>query len=109
MKNIRSTGATIQLTSGGAKKSGNLYFAGELPGIAGHDAESNQPVVLHLIGEYDQPKATGQAWGIGVKLYWDSTNSVLTTADASGANKFAGHAGAAALTADPVGVLRLSN
>lgn len=109
MKNFRSTGATIHLTSAGAKKSGTLYFAGELAGIAGHDAESNQPVVLHLIGEYDQPKATGQAWAIGVKLYWDATNSVLTTADASGANKLAGHAGAPALTADPIGLLRLSN
>ena len=109
MKNFRSTGATITVTSAGAKKSGNLYFAGDLAGVAGHDAATNEPVVLHLIGEYDQPKAGGQAWTQGVKLYWDAAASVLTTADAAGANKAAGHAAYAAANGDTVGVLRLSN
>lgn len=109
MKNFRSTGATITVTSAGAKKSGNLYIVGDLAGVAGHDAATNEPVVLHLIGEYDQPKATGQVWAQGAKLYWDAANSVCTTADAAGANKPAGHAAIAAANGDAVGVLRLSN
>lgn len=110
MKTLLSSGATITLTSAGAKKSGNIYFAGDLGGVAGHDAATNEPVVLHLIGEYgDQPKATGQAWTIGVKLYWDAANAVCTTADAAGANKPIGHATLAAAAGDAVGTIRLSN
>lgn len=109
MKNFISSGATITLTSAGAKVSGNVYFAGDLGGVAGHSAATNEPVVLHLIGEFQLPKATGQAWAIGEKLYWDAGNSVCTTADNSGANKALGHASLAALTGDTVGTVRLSN
>lgn len=109
MKNFLSSGATITLTSAGAKTSGNVYFAGDLGGVAGHSAATNEPVVLHLIGEYQLPKATGQAWAIGVPLYWDATNLVCTTADETGANKAIGNASEAALTGDTVGIVRLSN
>jgi len=109
MKNFLSSGATITLTSAGAKASGNVYFAGELGGVAGHSAATNEPVVLHLVGEFQLPKATGQAWTIGAKLYWDAANSVCTTADATGANKALGHATLAAASSDDVGTVRLSN
>jgi predicted RecA/RadA family phage recombinase len=109
MKNFLSSGATITQTSAGAKKSGTPYVAGELVGVAGHDAATNEPVVLHLVGEYQLPKATGQAWAIGAKLYWDAGNAVCTTADGSGANKAIGHATEAAINADAVGTVRLSN
>jgi predicted RecA/RadA family phage recombinase len=107
MKNFLSSGATITLTSAGAKKSGTPYAAGELVGVAGHDALTNEPVVLHLIGEYQLPKAAGQAWAVGVKLYWDDAAGVCTTA--AGALKAIGHATEAAVNADAVGVVRLSN
>lgn len=109
MKNLLSSGATITLTSAGAKKSGTAYAAGELVGVAGHDAATNEPVVLHLVGEFQLPKASGQAWTVGAKLYWDAGNTLCTTADASGANKAIGHATEAAASADTVGVVRLSN
>lgn len=110
MKNFLSSGATVTLTSAGAKKSGQLYFAGDLPGVAGHDAASNEPVVLHLVGEYELPKTTGQAWAIGAKLYWDAANSVCTTAAGTDpVNKPVGHAMAAALSADASGIVRLSS
>lgn len=109
MKNFLSSGATITLTSAGAKTSGNVYFAGDLGGVAGHSAATNEPVVLHLIGEFQLPKATGQAWTIGSQLYWDAANSVCTTADGSGANKALGHATLAAASGDAIGTVRLSN
>ena len=107
MKNFLSSGATITLTSAGAKASGTPYVAGELVGVAGHSAASNEPVVLHLIGEYQLPKATGQAWAIGAKLYWDDVAGNCTTT--AGALKAIGHASLAALLADAVGSVRLSN
>lgn len=109
MKNFLSSGGTIILTSAVAKASGNVYFAGDLGGVAGHDAATNEPLVLHLVGTYELPKATGQAWTQGVLVYWDGANSVCTTADGAGANKALGHAAEAALTAATAGVVRLSN
>lgn len=109
MKNFLSSGATITAATAGAKVSGNVYFVGDLGGVAGHDALASEPFVLHLIGTYQLPKATGQAWTAGVVLYWDAGNSVCTTDDNSAANKPLGHAAEAALTADTVGQVRLSN
>lgn len=107
MKNFLSSGATITLTSAGAKKSGTAYAAGELVGVAGHDAATNEPVVLHLVGEFQLPKTAGQAWTIGAKLYWDDAAGACTTV--AGALKAIGHASEAAASADTVGVVRLSN
>ena len=107
MKNFLSSGATITLTSAGAKTSGTPYVAGELVGVAGHSAATNEPVVLHLIGEYQLPKAAAQAWAIGAKLYWDDAAGNCTTT--AGALKAIGHASLAALAADTVGTVRLSN
>ena len=107
MKNFLSSGATITLTSAGAKTSGMPYAAGDLVGVAGHSAASNEPVVLHLIGEYQVPKATGQAWAIGVKLYWDDAAGNCTTT--AGSLKAIGHASLAALSAADVCTVRLSN
>lgn len=109
MKNFLSSGATITAATAGAKVSGNVYFVGDLGGVAGHDAEASADFVLHLIGTYELPKATGQAWAAGVAIYWDATNSVCTTDDNTGANKALGHATKSALTADTVGSVRLSN
>ncbi len=109
MKNFIQAGAAITVVTAGAKVSGNLYFAGDLKGVAGHSAAGSEDCVLHLVGVYELPKATGQAWTVGAPLYWDAGDEVCTTNDDSGANKPVGHATAAALTADTVGAVRLSN
>mgnify|MGYP000601087853 CR=1 FL=1 len=109
MKNFLQAGAAITVATAGAKVSGNLYFAGDLKGIAGHSAAGSEDCVLHLVGVYELPKQTGQAWTVGAVIYWDDANSVCTTDDNTGANKLAGHATAVALTADALGNVRLSN
>lgn len=110
MKNLVSSGATVTLTSPGAKVSGNVYFAGDLGGVAGHSAPSNEPVVLHIVGEYELPKATGQAWTVGAPIYWDAANSVCTTAaGADPANKPLGYASQAAANADTLGGVILAH
>lgn len=110
MKNLVSSGATVTLISAGAKVSGNVYFAGDIGGVAGHSAPSNEPVVLHIVGEYELPKATGQAWAVGAKIYWDAANAVCTTAPGSEpANKLLGYASLAAINADTVGSVILSH
>lgn len=109
MKNLHASGATIIVTSAGAKKSGDLVQAGDLHGVAGHDAATNEPVVVHLVGTYTLPKTAGAAWTVGAPLYFDGAAKTLTVDAASGANKKVGHAAEAAGSSDASGVVRLSN
>lgn len=51
----------------------------------------------------DAPKATGTAWTIGVKLYWDASAGKFTTTDNSGANKLCGYAANVAASGDTTG------
>jgi predicted RecA/RadA family phage recombinase len=47
------------------------------------------------------PKATGEAWTLGAKLYWDASAGKFTTTSTS--NTLCGRAGAAAASADTTG------
>jgi predicted RecA/RadA family phage recombinase len=49
------------------------------------------------------PKATGAAWAIGDKLYWDAGNSAFTKT--SSGNTLCGVAGAAAASGDATGTV----
>lgn len=51
----------------------------------------------------EAPKATGQAWAPGAKLYWDAVASNFTTT--ATANTLCGRVGAAAASADTTGTV----
>lgn len=51
------------------------------------------------------PKATGEAWAVGAKLYWHNTNLNFTTTAAG--TQAAGHAAKAAASGDTTGYVRL--
>lgn len=51
----------------------------------------------------DAPKATGSAWVVGEKIYWDDTAKKFT--DVSTSNTLCGYASAAAASGDTTGSL----
>ena len=71
---------------------GDVVVQEDLIGIAKLDIKANTLGVLVLTGVFAIPKATGsgEAIAAGAKVYWDETNLLATTDDASGANKFLG-------------------
>lgn len=90
MKNFIQDGKRINLTApSGGVVAGLLYIIGSLIVISQDTVSEGKTFVGYTEGVFELPKATG-AVTEGVKLYWDSTNSVLTTT-ASG-NTFAGYA-----------------
>ena len=108
MKNFRSTGATMTVIALVAAVSGSPVLVGELVGIAGHNAEVGDELVVHFVGEYDVNKVSAQAWAFGALLYWDAAAGLVTTAAAAGANKQIGHAAAVAANPSATGVVRLA-
>lgn len=105
MKNYINAGEHITITAGAAITSGQFVLAGAVGGVAQETVASGALVALVRRGVFELPKATGQAWTVGAKLYWDATNSVFTTT-ASG-NTLAGAAAAAAASGATVGEVLL--
>ena len=73
---------------------------GRSDGARQRDIKTGKLGALAISGVYDFPKATGAstAIGVGVKLYFDSTNGVATAT--VGTNKQIGKSVAAAADAD---------
>jgi len=105
MKNYVYCGEKIELDAPAAVASGDPLLVGSLFGVAQNSAALGEALVLLTRGVFDLPKTSAQAWTIGVRLYWDNANKVVTTADGTGANKLIGVAAAAA--ANPSGVGRV--
>lgn len=108
MKNFVQQGDNLTLTAPYALASGAAALVGSIFGVASADAAIGAPVVLVTRGVFTLPKATGEAWTPGAKLYWDNTNKRLTTT-ASG-NTHVALATAAAASGDTSGqaVLRIA-
>ena len=85
------------VTSGQAVKVGDFFGVAQLAAAEGAD------VPIAMEGVFDLPKTSAQAWTVGVKIYWDATNSVCTTA--SSGNKLIG--GAVLAAANPSGTGRV--
>lgn len=99
MKNFVRRGHVLNYTnaSGATIASGTIVIVGSLAGVAVADIADEAAGELNLKGVYALPKATG-AVTQGAKLYYDSTNKVLTTT-ASG-NTLCAFAADAALSGD---------
>ena len=64
------------------------------------DADADNAYVIDALAK-DAPKATGEAWTMGQKLYWDNTAKKFTTTATS--NTLCGYAAAPAASADTTG------
>src|SRR5690554_8232257 len=91
-------GNSIDHTPGADVSAGDVVVQGDLIGIAKLDIAASTLGALAVTGVFDVPKATGADTAItaGSKVYWDAGNSVATTDDAAGANKYLGKTVAAA-------------
>ncbi|GAA5073499.1 DUF2190 family protein [Roseibacterium beibuensis] len=105
MKTFIQPGAAMTVPAPAAKTSGDGVLVGSLFGIAQHTAESGADLTIQTVGVFTITKATGSAWTVGAKIYWDDSNSRCTTAESG--NTLVGVAAAAAGSADTVGAVRL--
>lgn len=103
-------GTSIDYTPAADVSAGDIVIQGDLIGISSLDIPANKLGAISLSGVYDIAKATGEATAIaaGTKVYWDAENSVVTSDDNSGANKYVGKAVKASGDDDAVVRVRLS-
>lgn len=105
MKNYVQKGDNLTLIAPYDVASGGGFLVGAIFAVASTAAKSGEPVVGVTEDVFTLAKATGEAWTVGAKLYWDNTNKRLTTT-ASG-NTHVGVATAAAQSADTSGNIKL--
>ena len=103
-------GDSIDHTPSADVGAGDVVIIGaSLLGIAKLDIKSGELGALALVGVFDMPKTsgTGTAIAVGVTVYWDAANQVVTTDSNSGANIQLGRTVAAAVDADTTVRIRL--
>ncbi|MER8786875.1 DUF2190 family protein [Mesorhizobium sp. M0983] len=106
MKNFIQPGNSISaIAPVGGVVSGIPVIIGSLAGIPGTTALEAAEFELHLVGVYDIDKATGAAWAVGDKIYWDATAKKGTKTTTS--NTLFAVAVAAAASGDTTGRIRL--
>lgn len=106
MKNYVQAGSQVSVPAPYDVVSGQGVLVGSLFGVAVHAAATAAPVELALEGVYDLAKATGAAWTVGARIYWDDTNKVCTTTAST--NKLVGVALAVAASDATLGRVRLT-
>ncbi len=96
--NFVQEGKALHYTASGSDiKSGDFVLIGAIGGVAKTDIADGKTGAVHVSGVFSVPKASGTATQ-GQKLYWNTTNSNLTTT-ASG-NTIVGVAAEAAASGD---------
>jgi predicted RecA/RadA family phage recombinase len=103
MKNFINEGYTLDVTSGSNVTSGQLVILGSLVGVATTTAAAGTTFALKTSGVFELAKNSAEAWTIGAKIYWDTTNLWATTT--VGSNVLIGRA--AEIAANPSAVGRV--
>lgn len=102
-----NAGATLTAIAGsGGVVAGGFYIVGAAFGVAAVSAAENEEYTLTLGGVFELAKTSAQAWTLGAAIYWDNTNSVMTTT--SSGNTKVGVAAAAAANPSAIGRVRLN-
>lgn len=86
-------GETVDFIAPADVAAGDVVVVGELVGIAQSAGKAGETGAMAVDGVYELPKAVGAgtALAAGVKVNWDATNKVVTTAaGGGGVNKFVG-------------------
>jgi len=106
MNNYVQPGNMLEFVApSGGVTSGTPVKIQSLVVIPAVDAAEGDPFNALVVGVVDAAKATGAAWAIGEKVYWDDSAKKFTTT--SGGNTLVGVAAAAAVSADATGKVRL--
>ena len=106
MNTLVSQGNTVEIpTPSGGYASGQPVLVGTIVGICGNKYAEGDTAVINLFGAHTVAKASGAAWAVGDKLYWDDTAKVFNKT-ASG-NTLAGYAWAVAASGAATGIILL--
>jgi len=97
---------TISYTHSSATVKDIFYFLNGLVLLAMNSALANVKNIFLLSGLVEYAKVSAQAWTSGVKIYWDDTAKVLTTA--SSGNTLAGLAAEDAANPSSTGIIILN-
>lgn len=81
MKNYRQRGDAVYMTAASPGwASGDLIVQSGIIGVAGFDTPTNAVGVLHRVGIFSFPKATGSNWTIGQTIWYDTVLKKMGTA-----------------------------
>lgn len=78
-KNYIQPGDTLTIPAPAAVQSGGVVIAGDIKGIAQGDAISGAPVDVATRGVWELPKVAANAFTLGAKVYFNSTDALATT------------------------------
>lgn len=95
--NYVQEGKTLNYTAGADITSGQFVLIGTIGGVAKTDIANGKTGAVHVCGVFSIPKASG-AVTQGAKLYWDASESEVTTTATD--NTLIGVAAAAAASGD---------
>lgn len=95
--NYVQEGKTLNYTAGADITSGQFVLVGTIGGVAKTDIANGKTGAVHVCGVFSIPKATG-AVTQGAKLYWDESESEVTTTATD--NTLIGVAASAAASGD---------
>ena len=101
MRTFIQPGDTLSLLAPHVLTAGAGALVGSLFVVAKAAAASGAAFEGATSGVFTLAKATGEAWTVGVRLYWDNTNKRLTTT--VGSNTLVGCATAAAISGATTG------
>ncbi|MGB3068447.1 MAG: capsid cement protein [Ottowia sp.] len=106
MKNFVQRGDVITVLAPATVGSGDGVLANDLFGVASHAAASGASLELVVVGVVTLPALGTDTGAVGVKVYWDTGNSRLTTT--VGTNKLVGVLAAAKGASETVATIRLN-
>ncbi|RWO29584.1 MAG: DUF2190 family protein [Mesorhizobium sp.] len=110
-KNFIQPGDTITLTNEDVTDaadlaSGDGYLSGSIFGVAQTDVAVGDDGEFAVVGVWELPKVSAQAWTRGQRIYWAVATGECTTT--AGSNKLIGVATEAADNPSALGKVRLS-
>lgn len=105
MINFNKQGAVITLIAPYLVAAGDGALVGAVFGVATSAYANATEGEFSRLGEHQLKKATGQAWTVGAKIYWDNAAKNCTTT--VGSNVLIGAAMLAAASGDVLGTVLL--
>lgn len=106
MQNYKQPGEQLRFTAAADLGAGVGVIVGNLFMVTVSAVKSGAEVVGRIVGVYELPKATGQVWAMGAKVYWDDTAKNVTTT--VGSNRLIGAAARPAVSGATLGEVRLN-
>jgi predicted RecA/RadA family phage recombinase len=106
VKNYIGPRSPITITAPSALTGGTPIIVGTLLCIPAKTEASGDQAAVHIDGCWEIAKATGEAWTLFAKVYWDDTAKKMTTTATS--NTLRGVAAKAAASGDTTGWVLLS-